>query len=166
VHAGRSRDGFGFCGDLRKAAAKKCAPNRGHFCDSTISVDTHTWVQVSLTVFVDDIADAFEFQDVESALVLGRAQNERISSSLGGIGMKQNQEKQESLPICCGVGAHKTEASLLEGCGLDGKVLLAARYLGVRLTARFTLDVEWTFRLQAGRQAWASLSRFWTSDSP
>ena len=117
-------------------------------------------------VFVDDIAGAFEFEDIEGALVSGREQSERVSLALGDIGMSQNQAKQESLPICCGTGAYRTEARLQEGCGLDGMVLLAARYLGVRLTARFTFGVERSFRLQAGRQAWACLSCFWTSDVP
>eukprot|EP00959_Pyramimonas_sp_CCMP1952_P112691 2355946-Pyramimonas_sp.AAC.1 len=83
---------------------------------------------------------------------------------LGEMGLKQNISKQETVPYCCGVGSFKLEREILRNQVVQGQSAAAARYLGVRITARFSIAVETGYRIQAGKAAWGMMGNFWTSN--
>eukprot|EP00959_Pyramimonas_sp_CCMP1952_P210543 4405955-Pyramimonas_sp.AAC.1 len=82
------------------------------------------------------------------------------------MGLRQNVGKQETLPICCGKGGHRHEQLLHQQFTLQGRILVCARYLGVRVSARFAVGQEIQFRLLAGKTAWKKMGQFWTSSTP
>eukprot|EP00959_Pyramimonas_sp_CCMP1952_P390124 8175640-Pyramimonas_sp.AAC.1 len=120
--------------------------------------------QAALTLFVDDVADMFKFENRQAATREGRVQNGAVTQRLGEMGLEQNVAKQETVPYCCGVGAYKLEREILQDTVLEGHAAATARYLGVRLTARFAISVEIGYRFIAAKAAWGSMGNFWTSN--
>ncbi|CAK0859551.1 unnamed protein product, partial [Prorocentrum cordatum] len=120
--------------------------------------------QAALTLFVDDVADMFKFENRQAAAREGRVQNGAVTQMLGEMGLEQNVSKQETVPYCCGVGAHRLEREILQDTVLEGHAAATARYLGVRLTARFAISVEIGYRFIAAKAAWGSMGNFWTSN--
>eukprot|EP00959_Pyramimonas_sp_CCMP1952_P386231 8094679-Pyramimonas_sp.AAC.1 len=55
--------------------------------------------QVCMTLFVDDLADAFQFSSYSEALVESRARNARVDGGIGEMGLQQYVSKQEAPPI-------------------------------------------------------------------
>ena len=120
-------------------------------------------VQVSRTVYADDVAETNLTGTPDEMVATIRDSDAQLDAALGEVGLRQNYDKAEHVPVFMGKGSVAATREVQRRDGVPGRVVRQARYLGNIRQADGGTQANVDKRRGAAQEAFYLLKGFWGS---